>query len=292
MRVLITGGSGQLGREVVRLLQQCEHEVLVPKRELLDFLQPQQVAEFVTGSRPDFVINCAAYTQVDRAESEPDTVFVINRDAAGSLAEAVAQTGGRLLHVSTDFVFDGKLTRPYRETDLPDPLSVYGHSKLAGEQAVQAALPDALILRTAWVYGSHGHNFVKTMLRLAGEGKPLRVVDDQWGAPTWAADIADVIVRLLNHEASGLFHFTNAGSTTWHGFACAILEKAQAIGFNIKTEEVEPIPTSGYPTPAKRPAYSVLDTAKITSLLSLSIPDWHDSLNNMLEELHTCADCW
>lgn len=292
MKVLVTGGSGQLGSEVVRLLQEEDHELLAPGRTSLDFLQPQRVAEVIADSRPDFVINCAAYTQVDRAESEPDMAFVINRDAAGSLAEAVARTGGRLLHVSTDFVFDGKAIEPYRETDTAVPVSVYGHSKLAGEQAVQEALPDALILRTAWVYGAHGHNFVKTMLRLAGEGKPLRVVADQWGSPTWTADIADVIVRLVNHNASGLFHFTDAGSTSWHGFACAILEEARAIGFAINTHEVEPIPTSGYPTPATRPAYSVLDTAKITSLLSLTIPDWRDSLNNMLKELHTCADCW
>ena len=292
MKVLVTGASGQLGGEVARLLQKRGHELLLPGRASLDFMQPSQVAHYVTHHRPDAVINCAAYTRVDQAESETDAALTINRDATGSLAQALAQTGGRLLHVSTDFVFDGQQQQPYRETDTPNPLSVYGHSKLAGEQAVQEALPDALILRTAWVYGSHGHNFVKTMLRLAGEGRPLRVVADQQGTPTWAADIAAVILRLLEKDARGLFHYTNAGSTSWHGLACAILEQARAVGFEIRTQEVEPIPTSGYPTPATRPAYSVLDTSKITSLLSLSIPDWHDSLNNMLEELHTCADCW
>ena len=292
MKVLVTGASGQLGSEVVRLLRAEDHELLVPGRASLDFLQPQQVAAFVTDNRPDLVINCAAYTQVDQAESESDAAYTINRDAAGSLARALARTGGRLLHVSTDFVFDGDRQRPYRETDTPNPLSVYGHSKLAGEQAVLEALPEAVILRTAWVYAGHGRNFVKTMLRLAGEDKPLRVVADQQGSPTWAADIATVILRLVDRDASGLFHYTDAGSTSWHGFACAILEQARAIGYDIRTREVEPIPTSGYPTPARRPAYSVLDTGKITSLLSLSIPDWRDSLGKMLEELYTCADCW
>ncbi len=292
MKVLVAGANGQLGSEVVRLLQGTGHELLLPGRSSLDFLQPPQVADYVRRKRPDVVINCAAYTQVDQAESEPDLAHTINRDAAGSLAQALAVTGGRLLHVSTDFVFDGEQTQAYSETDMPNPLSVYGRSKLAGEQAVQQALPDAIVLRTAWVYASHGHNFVKTMLRLAGEGKALRVVADQRGTPTWAADIAAVILRLVDSDAAGLFHYTNVGSTSWHGLACAILEEAQAIGYGIKTREVEPIATSGYPTPARRPAYSVLDTSKITKQLSLSIPDWRESLRNMLEELHTCADCW
>jgi dTDP-4-dehydrorhamnose reductase len=291
MKVLVTGADGQLGHEVVRCLHAAGHEVIAPGLQELDFMFPEAAGKVIAGYRPDRVINCAAYTQVDKAESEPEAAFRINRDAAGQVAKAVAETGGKLLHVSTDFIFSGTQDRPYLETDAANPLSVYGQSKLEGEQAVVGALPEALVLRTAWIYGVNGHNFVKTMLRVAAGGKPLRVVDDQVGSPTWAADIAAVILRLLDSDAAGVFHYTNAGSTSWYGFASAILEEAAALGFELKTREVQPIPTSGYPTPAKRPAYSVLDTGKIASLLSLSIPAWRDSLKNMLKELHTCADC-
>jgi dTDP-4-dehydrorhamnose reductase len=291
MKVLVTGGGGQLGHEVVRCLRQRDSQVIVPSHDELDFMSPESIGDIIAQHRPDQVINCAAYTQVDQAESEPQAAFMINRNAAGRLAEAVADTGGRLLHVSTDFVFDGKQQRPYRESDPANPLSAYGRSKLEGEAAVTQALPGAVILRTAWLYGVHGHNFVKTMLRIAREGKPLRVVADQTGTPTWAADVATVILRLLGDDAGGLYHYTNAGTTSWHGFARAILDEAARIGFDIKTRQVVPIPTTDYPTPAERPAYSVLDTGKIESHLSLSIPDWRDSLKKMLEELHTCPDC-
>lgn len=291
MKVLVTGGSGQLGSEVVRRLQRADHQVIAPHRNDMDLMQPDTLGQVIAHNRPDCVINCAAYTQVDRAEDEPQTAFTVNRDAPGRLAAAVADTGGRLLHVSTDFVFDGKQERPYRESDPAHPLSIYGRSKLEGEETVMRTLPGAVILRTAWLYGVNGHNFVKTMLRVAQAGKPLRVVDDQTGSPTWAADVAGVILRLVDDDAGGIFHYTSAGSTSWHGFACAILDEAADIGFDIRTRDVEPIPTTAYPTPAVRPAYSVLDTGKIESRLSLSMPDWRDSLKKMLEELHTCADC-
>ena len=292
MRILVTGSTGQLGFEVVRAFSPSGHEIIAPERSELDFLNPGQVAERVRHFQADWVINCAAYTQVDRAESEVEQAFVINRDSAGQLAGAVAGYGGNLLHVSTDFVFDGKQSRPYREDDVARPLGVYGRSKREGEQAVRSALPEATILRTAWVYGVHGHNFVKTILRVAREGKPLRVVDDQVGSPTWARDIAGAIGTLVQNRASGTYHYTNAGSTSWHGFATAILAGAEAAGFALETTSVEAIPTSGYPTPAQRPAYSVLDTGKIQSLLTAPIPHWRDSLNRMLKELQTCADCW
>jgi dTDP-4-dehydrorhamnose reductase len=292
MRILVTGSTGQLGFEVVRTFSPSGHEIIAPERSELDFLNPGQVAERVRRLQPDWVINCAAYTQVDRAESEVEQAFVINRDSAGQLAGAVAGYGGNLLHVSTDFVFDGKQSRPYREDDVARPLGVYGRSKREGEQAVRSALPEATILRTAWVYGVHGHNFVKTILRVAREGKPLRVVDDQVGSPTWARDIAGAIGTLVQNRASGTYHYTSAGSTSWHGFATAILAGAEAAGFALETTSVEAIPTSGYPTPAQRPAYSVLDTGKIQSLLTAPIPHWRDSLNRMLKELQTCADCW
>ena len=292
MRILVTGSTGQLGFEVLRAFSPSGHEIIAPERSELDFLNPGQVAERVQHFQADWVINCAAYTQVDRAESEVEQAFVINRDSAGQLAGAVAGYGGNLLHVSTDFVFDGKQSRPYREDDVARPLGVYGRSKREGEQAVRAVLPEAIVLRTAWVYGIHGHNFVKTILRVASEGKPLRVVDDQVGSPTWARDIAGAIRALVQHRARGTYHYTNAGSTSWHGFATAILAGAEAAGFALETTSVEAIPTSGYPTPAQRPAYSVLDTGKIQSLLTAPIPHWRDSLNRMLKELQTCADCW
>ena len=292
MRILVTGSTGQLGSEVLGAFSQSGHEIIAPVRQELDFLNPDEVADRVRRLQPDWVINCAAYTQVDRAESEVEQAFVINRDSVAQLAGAVAGYGGNLLHVSTDFVFDGEQSRPYREEDDARPLGVYGRSKWEGEQAVRAVLPEAIILRTAWVYGVHGHNFVKTILRVASEGKPLRVVDDQVGSPTWARDIAGAIRALVQHRARGTYHYTNAGSTSWHGFATAILAEATEAGFALKTDSVEAIPTSGYPTPARRPAYSVLDTGKIQSLLTAPIPHWRDSLNRMLKELQTCADCW
>lgn len=292
MRVLVTGGNGQLGTEVVREFNRLGHEVLAPLPEEMDFLDPDGVAVRAAALQADWIINCAAYTQVDRAESEPAQAITINRDSAGRLAGAAAETGGRMLHVSTDFVFDGKQSRPYREDDEPRPLSVYGRSKWEGDRAVLDTLPGAVILRTAWVYGVHGHNFVKTMLRLAGEGKPLRVVDDQVGTPTWTADIVQAMVALVTADASGVFHFTAAGETSWCGFARAILEEAEQLGFDLKTRTVKAIPTSEYPTPATRPQYSVLDTRKIEPYLASPIPPWRDSLVNMLKELQACADCW
>ena len=291
MKILVTGVTGQLGGEVAIEFKRLGHEVIATDRQTLDFMQPAQAADLVRSQQPDWVINCAAYTQVDKAESEPEAAFTVNRDTPAQLSQAVAEYGGRLLQVSTDFVFDGRQTRPYVEDDAPNPLGVYGRSKLEGEQAVLVALPTATLLRTAWVYGAHGHNFVKTMLRLAGEGKPLRVVSDQIGAPTWTTDIVAAITALVDRQASGVFHFTAAGETSWHGFASAILEEASRIGFDIKTNSVEPIPTTDYPTPATRPAYSVLNTDKIKPLLSAPVPGWRDSLKNMLQELYTCADC-
>ena len=292
MRILVTGSTGQLGFEVLGAFSQSGHEIMAPARQELDFLNPDEVADRVRRLQPDWVINCAAYTQVDRAESEVEHAFVINRDSVAQLAGAVAGYGGNLLQVSTDFVFDGEQSRPYREEDDARPLGVYGRSKWEGEQAVRAVLPEAIILRTAWVYGIHGHNFVKTILRVAREGKPLKVVNDQLGSPTWARDIAGAIRALVQHRARGTYHYTNAGSTSWHGFASAILAEATEAGFALKTDSVEAISTSGYPTPARRPAYSVLDTGKIESLLTAPIPHWRDSLNRMLKELQTCADCW
>lgn len=291
MKILLTGAHGQLGHQLQPVLAAEGHTVIATGRAQLDFMQPARFEGFVAPLRPDWIINCAAYTQVDAAEDDAETAFIVNRDAPGELAAVAAAIGARLLHVSTDFVFDGQQRTPYRESDLPAPLSVYGHSKLAGEAAVLAALPGAIVLRTGWVYSAQGRNFARTMLRLAAAGKPLRVVDDQVGAPTWTGDIARVIAQLLATDAAGLFHFTAAGSTSWHGFAGAILDQAAACGIALATRTVEPIPTAAYPTAATRPAYSVLDSGKISALLSLEPPAWRDSLALMMGELQACADC-
>jgi dTDP-4-dehydrorhamnose reductase len=292
VKFLVTGALGQLGSEVVRCFRGLGHTVVAPGKRELNLLRPDQIRQAVTDARPDWVINCAAYTQVDKAESDAATAFRINRDGAEYLAQAVSRSGGRMLHVSTDYVFDGQQDWPYRETDVTKPKSVYGRSKLAGEQAVLAALPAAIVLRTAWVYGVRGRNFVKTMLRLAATGQELRVVDDQKGTPTAAADIAQAIAGLTNCDTRGVFHFTAAGETTWYGFTVAILEEARRIGFRIRTQSVVPISTAEYPVAADRPAYSVLDTAKIQPCLDRPVPAWRDSLRIMLGELYTCADCW
>lgn len=290
--MLVTGGTGQLGHEVTSIFSRQGHDVFAPPRQQLNLDRPEEAAYTAHSFDADWVINCGAYTQVDKAESEPDKAFTINRDSPAALAEAVAEYGGKLMHVSTDFIFDGTKIKPYTEQDVANPLGVYGKSKLEGELAVLDALPEATVLRTAWVYGVYGsNNFVKTMLRVAAAGKPLRVVNDQVGSPTWATDIAAAILALVTRGETGVFNYTNAGETSWHGFATAILEEASALGFDIKTENVEPIPASEYPTPAARPAYSVLDTVKIKKTLDLSIPYWRDSLKNMLKELKTCADC-
>jgi dTDP-4-dehydrorhamnose reductase len=290
MKILVTGVTGQLGSEVAVTFRQLGHEVIATDRHSLDFMQPLQAAAVIRTQRPDWIINCAAYTQVDKAESEPAQAFTVNRDTPAQLAQALAEYGGRMLQLSTDFVFDGAQHRPYVEEDMPHPLGVYGCSKLEGEQAVQRALPEAVILRTAWVYGAHGHNFAKTMLRLAAAGKPLRVVSDQVGSPTWTRDIVAAIEALVERQAAGVFHFTAAGETSWHGFASAILEDAARVGFTLETDSIEPIATADYPTAATRPAYSVLNTDKISTLLPFPIPAWRDSLKNMLEELYQCAD--
>ncbi|HAJ92391.1 MAG TPA: dTDP-4-dehydrorhamnose reductase [Gammaproteobacteria bacterium] len=291
MRLLVTGATGQLGSELARKLTGLGHEVFAPDPDDLDLLDPVRVAATIREQRWDWVINCAAYTAVDKAESAAEQAFVINRDCPGEMARSVAGYGGRMLQVSTDFIFSGDQRCPYTETDIPKPLGVYGRSKLEGEQVVLEMLPDATVLRTAWVYGVYGHNFVKTMLRVAAEGRPLRVVNDQMGTPTWTADIVMAIVALVEQQAGGTYHFTAAGQASWYGFASAILEDAARIGFPVNTDAVVPILTSEYPTPARRPAYSVLDTRKIEPLLPSPPPEWRDSLNNMLKELATCADC-
>ncbi|MFQ5645191.1 MAG: dTDP-4-dehydrorhamnose reductase [Thiogranum sp.] len=291
MKVLVTGAQGQLGRDFCDVLRGQGVDCLATDCDQIDFLQPESVREGVRAAAPQWVVNCAAYTQVDKAEEDRERAFRINRDAARVLAESARAVNAAVLHVSTDFVFSGQHDQPYLETDAADPLSVYGQSKQEGEAAVLQACPDSIVLRTAWLYGAHGQNFVKTMLRLAGERDELRVVADQLGAPTWTRDLADAMWQLMQKEQRGLFHYCNAGQASWYEFACAIVEEAGALGYPLKVGQVVPIATDEYPTPARRPAYSVLSTKKIQPLLDKAVPHWRQSLGLMLKELQQCPDC-
>ena len=285
MKVLVTGAAGQLGREMVLALQAAGKDVTGIGREELDLLHPEGVADGIRAYGADWVVNCAAYTQVDKAEQQQELAFRVNRDSAQAVAEGVAAYGGRLLHLSTDFIFGGEQCHPHTEDDPANPLGVYGRYKWEGEQAVQAVMPDALVVRTAWVYGIHGQNFVKTMLRLAAERDELRVVDDQIGTPSWTKDIARALLSLIELDAEGTFNFTNEGVASWYDFASEILAGARKLGFPHRVKTLRPIPSVDFPTPARRPTYSVLSKVKIRQLLDYPIPHWRDSLRTMLQDL-------
>ncbi len=289
MTILVTGANGQLGRETVLALRADGVSCIAPGRDEIDFSRPGKVAGAIADYAADWVINCAAYTMVDKAEEERELAFTVNRDAARAVAEGVKRSGGRLIHVSTDFVFSGQQSHPYVEDDAAEPLGVYGQSKLAGEQAVKDVLPDVVVLRTAWVYGVHGRNFVKTILRLAAERPELRVVDDQVGSPSWTADIVRAMRRLIAVEAAGTYQFTNEGVASWYDFAYEIVDFARLSGMPVLAERVVPIPCVDFPLPAQRPAYSVMDKVKIRKLLDYGIPHWRDSLHSMLEQLATLS---
>lgn len=267
MKILVTGGRGQLGRSVVARAK--GHDVWAPDIDELDICDPVQAAR-VAGH--DLVINAAAYTAVDKAEGERDKAFAINRDGAGHLARACAERGIRFLHVSTDYVFDGTGTRPYREDDPIAPLGVYGASKAEGEQAVHEA--GGTVVRTSWLFAEGGPSFVHTMLRLAKDRPVLRVVADQRGCPTYAGDLADALLVLAPRAPT--YHFCNAGETTWHAFATAIIAEARK-HVSLACERIEAITTAEYPTPAKRPAYSVLDTTRIRDA-GIVPPSWQPGL--------------
>ncbi len=294
MKLLLLGGNGQVGRELRRSLAPLG-ELVVATRDGIganvaaDFDAPPSLADLVRGVSPDVVVNAAAYTAVDRAENESVAAFRINAQAPAAIARACAAAGVLLLHYSTDYVFDGQATRPYREDDATAPLGIYGASKLAGEQEIRASGARHAILRTAWVYAAHSANFLRTMLRLAAERDELRVVADQVGAPTPAAWIADATAGMLHRgiEHSGTWHLTQAGETSWHGFASAIMEEAHALGLLARKPTVLPITTADYPTPARRPAYSVLDTTRLHDDFGIVPPDWRDGLQRTLREVQT-----
>ena len=291
MKVLVTGARGQLGQDLCDQLHTRGAELVTPDRQQMDFLRPESIADTIQAASPDWVVNCAAYTRVDNAEAEPEAAFCINRDAARLVAQAASAVNAGMLHISTDFVFSGAHDQPYEETDATGPLSVYGRSKQEGELAVQEACPGSIIVRTSWLYGARGRNFVKTVLRLARERDELRIVSDQTGSPTWTRDLAAALWQLMQRRAAGVFHYSNGGQASWYEFACAIVEEARDLGFALKPGRITPVATREYPTPATRPAYSVLSREKIQSLLDQPIPDWRQSLRLMLEELQQCPDC-
>ncbi|HET6397847.1 MAG TPA: dTDP-4-dehydrorhamnose reductase [Pseudoxanthomonas sp.] len=295
MRLLVLGANGQVGRELRRSLRPLGEVLAATRDGRLDDGTPCAVADLgdldglarlVREAAPDAVVNAAAYTAVDKAEDDAATAFRINAEAPEVLARACAEAGIPLVHYSTDYVFDGQGTRPYREDDPPAPLGVYGASKLAGEQAVRAAGGRHLVFRTAWVYAAHGHNFLRTMLRLGAEREELRVVADQVGTPTPAALIAEVTAQALaDRGASGTWHLVAAGQTSWHGFAEAIFAEAVAAGLLPRAPRVLPIASADYPTRARRPAYSRLDTARLERDFGVGLPDWRDGLRAVVAEL-------
>lgn len=291
MKLLLLGGNGQVGRELRRSLAPLG-ELVVATRDgkdadaAADFDAPASLAAVIAQVAPDVVVNAAAYTAVDKAEGDIEAAFRANAEAPAAIADACAASGALLVHYSTDYVFDGGASQPYREDDATAPLGVYGASKLAGEDAIRASGARHVILRTAWVYASHGRNFLLTMLRLANERDELRVVADQVGAPTSAAWIADATADLILHGVTeaGTWHLVAAGQTSWHGFASAIMEDAHALGLLARMPRVVPIATAEFPTPAKRPAYSVLDTTQLREDFGIVPPAWRESLRATLRE--------
>ena len=286
MRVLILGKSGQVSRELARLTWPEQVEVVQLGRDACDLSQLSSIASALKMAAPEFVINAAAYTAVDRAETEPDLAMSVNGHAPTEIARVCHESGAALVHISTDYVFDGRKSGAYVESDPISPLSAYGRTKQAGEAGIRSELTRHIILRTSWVFAAHGANFVKTMLRLGAERTELRVVADQHGAPTSARDIAQalreiVLARAEGRGSWGTFHFSSADPTTWHGFAKAIIEAAAFAS----PPKVVPITTAEYPTPAVRPANSVSDCSRIRREFGISQPSWRDALSDVVAEI-------
>ena len=287
MKVLITGSNGQIGYCLVQQLHQQNIPFLALDRNKLDITVQPAVLQTVSDYCPDIIINAAAYTAVDKAESESELAFAINQNGAAYLAEAAQQVGAAMLHISTDYVFDGQAIQPYAETDTTAPQGVYGQSKLAGEQAVLSICPRSIILRTAWVFGEHGHNFVKTMLRLGHERNSLGIVDDQYGAPTYAGDIAAALLHIAHHITQnkptqyGIYHFSGSPYVSWYQFAEVIFQQAQQQGILNTIPHLKAITSADYPTPAKRPTQSCLQLDKIQQVFGIPPSDWQKALNQL-----------
>lgn len=285
MKVLITGSGGQLGLELRRTMPAgCTMQGFDLDR--LDVTDLISVIDAVRIDQPDVIINCAAYTAVDKAESDSELAFAVNGRGAGNLAQAAATVGAKLIHVSTDFVFDGTKSRPYLTDDATNPVSVYGASKLDGELRVADAIENVVILRTAWLYSPYGANFVKTMLRLMREKDSMGVIADQIGTPTWAGGLAQCIwIMARRPDIRGIHHWTDAGAASWYDFAVAIQEEALIRGLLDKAIPINPIRTEDYPTPARRPNYSVLDKTHTWQALGVKSPHWRVTLRAVLDEI-------
>jgi dTDP-4-dehydrorhamnose reductase len=291
MTLLLTGADGQVGREIQRRALQDDQPIVALNRRGLDITDADAVMQVVRETQPAMIVNTAAYTAVDKAEDEPALAFRVNRDGAGNLAQAAGEAGIPLVHLSTDYVFDGTSPRPYLETDLVAPIGVYGHGKWEGEEAVRKRLHHHLIIRVSWVFGVHGNNFVKTMLQLAKERDTLRVVADQRGGPTYAGHIAALILHLYERALKqgatswGTYHFCGSPVTSWHAFAEAIVRTGRQKGILDRSVTVHPITTADYPTRARRPANSALDCRKIDAYFGIHPKAWQTGLDDMLARL-------
>ena len=295
MNILLFGKGGQVGWELQRSLAVLGHVTALDHDSTDhcgDFANPEGIAATVRALKPDVIVNAAAHTAVDKAESEPELARLLNATTPGVLAREAAALGAWLVHYSTDYVFDGSGTRPWVETDTPAPLSVYGRTKLEGEQLIQQSGAKHLILRTSWVYAARGGNFAKTMLRLAQERERLTVIDDQWGAPTGAELLADVTAHAIRHlqqrpQDAGLYHLVAGGEVTWNGYAKFVIEHASKAQSAIKiiAKEIAPVPTSAFPTPAVRPHNSRLNTTKLQTTFGLTLPHWQTGVERMLTEI-------
>lgn len=281
MKILVTGAEGQLGSEIRELSSNTNYSFEFIDRSELDLTKLESIIPFLESSSPDFIINCAAYTAVDKAEDDPELSGLINAKAPAAIASYCKKNSKRLIHISTDYVFDGDFSRPINEEEQPNPQSVYGKTKLEGEKVVGKILDNAYIVRTAWVYSSYGNNFVKTMLRLGKEKDEINVVSDQIGSPTYARDLAEAILNIIEginngNDMPGVYHYSNEGVCSWYDFAAEIMKQA---GLSCK---VKPIPTSEFPTKAKRPAYSVLDKSKLNNQFNLKVKNWKKSLETAI----------
>ncbi|KPV39575.1 dTDP-4-dehydrorhamnose reductase [Thiohalorhabdus denitrificans] len=296
MKILLFGRTGQIGWELERALAPIGQLVSLDEEgsEGLcgDFTRPEALAETIQAVSPDVVVNAAAYTAVDDAESEPETVMAVNGEAPGVLAREARECGAWLVHYSTEYVYDGSGDRPWREGDAPEPLNAYGRAKREGDRAIQASGCKHLILRTSWVYAPRGKNFLRTMLRLACSREALQVIDDQYGAPTPAELVADITAQVLptalgDSGKSGIYHCTAAGETTWHDYACYLIEQAREMGWPIKVsnDAIAPISTEGFPTAAQRPKNCRLDCERLERTFGIARPDWRVGVERALKEL-------